>query len=295
MTALLPGLHADIPAAMYHADPCETPSLSASIAKTIARKSLLHAHYEHPALGAGSTVATKEMSAGTMMHALVLPGQDAEIDELDFDAYRSKDAKEAKAKSLAAGRVPILKHKLAPLTHAALRIRAGFAAHGIELTKRSELCAVWESPWTVDGETQGDVLCRGLIDNWDADNATIYDLKTCESAHPKALQKAIEIYGYHIQEAAYREAIETLFPELVGRVRFVFLFAELEPPFAVTPAETTESMRTVGRVLWEKAKESWTIALRDDVWPGYTDGVVQIEASPWALDALIQEEQESDG
>ena len=79
----------------------------------------------------------------------------------------------------------------------------------------------------------------------------------------------------------------------IGKLNFLFVFMETEAPYAVTPIQTTESMRTVGRVRWEMAKEKFAVALRDNHWPGYAEKVLQIEASPWALDNMIREEVEN--
>ena len=81
------------------------------------------------------------------------------------------------------------------------------------------------------------------------------------------------------------------------RTDFLFVFMELDPPYAITPVRTTESMRTVGSVLWEKGKEKWAVALRDNHWPGYVEvgEVASVEASKWALERMIEQEMENDG
>ena len=37
------GIHYNVPEAAYHADPCEAPSLSSGIARTLLTRSTLHA------------------------------------------------------------------------------------------------------------------------------------------------------------------------------------------------------------------------------------------------------------
>ena len=59
VSALGVGLHDDVPAAVYHADPCEEPSLSSSLACTL--------HYHSPPMPGCSTAAESE-SRGPRKH-----------------------------------------------------------------------------------------------------------------------------------------------------------------------------------------------------------------------------------
>ena len=129
----------DMPADEYHADPCETPSLSASMAKVIDNESMAHAHAYHPRLGNTSKAKeqTKAMRSGSILHwlatgrdkpAIVIAGEYTSVNErplpktgpvdwipddinetpiVEYDAYRKKSARLFKDQALARGLVPM--------------------------------------------------------------------------------------------------------------------------------------------------------------------------------------------
>src|SRR6185503_15222345 len=91
----------------YHNDPCETPSLSASIAKLLIDKSPMHAHAAHPRFGGEKYESSAAQDAGTLIHRLLL-GAGKDIETIDADDYRTNAAKAARDAAKAAGRIPVL-------------------------------------------------------------------------------------------------------------------------------------------------------------------------------------------
>jgi hypothetical protein len=71
----------------------------------------------------------------------------------------------------------------------------------------------------------------------------IVDYKTTEGAvDAHACERRIADMGLQIQAAAYIDAVETLSPELQGRVRFIFQWQEQKPPYALSsPIEMSEA------------------------------------------------------
>lgn len=274
---LPPGFHR-IDAATYHADPCERPSLSSTIARVLVGQSPLHAYSMHPRLGGKARAATRSMNFGTLVHALVL-GQGVLVEVIHADDWRTKAAREARDEAREAGRIPILADEFEPAQKCADATLAAMAKHGIALTGESELAAIWEE----HHDEGASVLCRGMMDHWVEKTATIYDLKTTESANPKDLASKFIRFGYDIQRAAYVSAVETLHPALRGRVRFVFVFVETEPPFDVVPVIAGGSMRDLGESRWRRAVHMWDRSLRSNRWPGYAERSSQIEAPAWAM------------
>lgn len=286
-----PGFHR-IDAATYHADPCERPSLSSTIARVLVGQSPLHAYSMHPRLGGRALRQTRSMSFGTLVHALVL-GQGGLVEVIPADDWRTKAAREARDEAREAGRIPILADEFEPAQKCADATIAAMAKHGIALTGESELAVIWEETIGEVHETFANalpmvhrgtpVLCRGMLDHWVESTATIYDVKTTESANPKELASKFIRFGYDIQRAAYVSAVETLRPDLRGRVRFVFVFVETEPPFDVVPVIAGGSMRDLGESRWSRAVHVWDRALRSNRWPGYAERATQIEAPAWAM------------
>jgi len=97
----------------------------------------------------------------------------------------------------------------------------------------------------------------------------ITDLKTSRDTSPVAFARTIIAYGYDIQAAAYVSAVEHVRPEQVGRVRYQWIVAEIEEPYAVARIVPSESMMAHGRARWARALAIWERCLRTGTWPGY--------------------------
>ena len=135
-----------------------------------------------------------------------------------------------------------------------------------------------------DSGTGAPVVCRGMLDHFEVGAiATVYDLKTTESAAPPACERSAYLYGYDIQAAAYTSAVTKLHPEMAGLVEFVFLFAETTPPYAVYPCRPDGTFRELGERRWQRAVDLWAGCLRTGQWPGYTQHVGLLSAPTWAL------------
>lgn len=287
-TNLGPGLYADVPHAAYHADPCEAPSLSASIAGILLGQSPLHAWHAHPRLGGHVADDWSEPKVrGSIVHSLLLGGG-ADVVAVPFEDWRKKEAQAARKEAVAAGKIPVLVHKLREYKAAAdaLREKSRLGVLLGEGMVERELVAVWRSGCE-DGP-----LCRGRLDAWEPDALTIHDPKTCENAKAAASGTCAVRYGRDMQAAAYIEAMETLYPMLAGRVRFKWHFLEVVPPYGVIEAEPTGEMLELGRRKWHRAVATWAKCLRDDVWPGYSEEVWRIEPPPWAVEADLVEQLE---
>ncbi len=267
----------------YHADPCPAPSLSSSVANVLLTKSPLHAWLRHPRLGGQAGEATDATDRGTLIHSLVLgtpfPGR-----VIDCEDFRSKPAREARDNALSLGLIPVKVGDMDPLERVAGAIKDEIEYAGIRLLGHSEAVATWEEDSPV-----GPVSCRGMLDHvWMNDiGAGVFDLKTCRSAHPRACEKHVVEYGYDLQAAAYVSAIETIRPDLAGRVSFTWLFIEELPGFrvALTVATLAGSMWERGRRRWARAVELWANCLAADKWPTYSAEPVRLECPAWAMDA----------
>jgi hypothetical protein len=265
----------------YFADPCPVPSLSQSIAHTLITRSPAHAYSEHPRLGKPAEdedeKATAAINEGSVIHSLLL-GKGAPLDVIKADNYTTKVAKELRDAALAAKRIPILEWRYDEIIVAAAALRTNIAAFGIEFSGESEVAIEWREPGL-----DGDVVCRGRPDHIIFDRGTVYDLKKISSADPRTCSRHAVEYGYDIQHAAYASALAKLLPHLTGRIDFVFLFLEIEPPYEVVPCRPDGLLRELGERRWQRAVTLWERCLRDDYWPGYTQTITTLDAPPWAL------------
>lgn len=260
----------------------DRPYLTQSVAARLVNQSPLHAWTYHPKLGGLRSTSTDAMREGDLIHALLL-GKGKKFEVLDYDEFRTKEAKEARDNAIFHGLLPVKRKDFEPIAEAADALRGKLAEVGITLDGISELAVEWEE----QGES-GPILCRAMMDNVVIANGEIIDLKKCVSAHPRLCGKHMVEYGYDIQSAAYPRAIGALYPDLVGRINMRFAFMELEPPYAVCALPLSGSMKALGEAKWERALKIWERCLATGVWPGYpTEG--QIEPLPYQMEGLIGE------
>lgn len=311
----------DLDARAYHIDPCDEPSLSSGCAWDLVSRSPLHAFHFHPRLGGNPKPRTKSTDHGTLAHGLML-GKGMEQIEIGIateDVYsgRGKEkelrvragepfpnwklgaAQDAKKAIEATGRIPMLQHELDRLQPISEVMRARlltFDERAFEGEK--EVTILWVARAT-DGTP---VQCRARLDILDLEWLIIRDLKSCRSAHPRALQRHVEAFGYHLQAAAYTQALESVVPNAQGRVQYKWLFCETSAPYPVTPVRFGGTMRRRGELLWQQAVDLWAYCMRTGEWgQGYVRSEITLEASPFGLepfevgDGFNEDEEERDG
>jgi hypothetical protein len=298
---LQPGIHFDIPENAYHADPCERPSLSVTVAKVLLERSPLHAARIHPRLTAGLNSLPDDsddndepddsnavgMQRGALIHHLLLGGGADYVKVLKTDTktgevseatdYKTPSSREFRDRLKARGQKPVLAKKLKSAQQIADRIRGK-----LDIPTKTEVTVVWES----DG-----VLCRVRLDGFGTEFSSWrgWDLKTTDNAAAAASEHNILKYGYHIQRAAYMEGVETIYPSLAGRGKWEFAFAEASGACDVIVCDLPGELIELGRLQWARAKRLWAQCLAANEWPGYPKGKRVIEASGRTLALLAAE------
>jgi len=277
---LSPGVYTDVPASLYHYDPCGgAPVLSASIAKILVTECPLSAWAAHPLLGGGLHAVSEAMERGTILDTL-LAGGEAAFADLPYAEFRTNEAKAARDGAIAEGQIPMRKGQLDEWREKANTIRGRFAARGVVLSEyETQVTLVWYETAT-DGTP---VLCKGRLDY--LRGADIADLKTSEDLSDRALANTILKFGYHIQRAAYLSALGKLMPDMAGRHGFHFLFAEPTPAHATRCVSLDGMLCQLGRVEWQRAIDLWAQCLRTGQWPDYND--TEIVAPPWVGDRIL--------
>ncbi len=275
----------DISETAYHADPCDTPSLSSSVAKTIITRSAYHAWREHPKLGAVKRDASKAMDVGSLIHSLVLDGGIG-LQVIEADDYRTKAAKEAREAAHKAGLVPVLSEALEAARAVAERVTARLAHRDIILDGKSGAVIVWEEP-----SRHGPVKCRAMLDHlWPH---SFLELKTISTADQPTCERQAFNLGYDIQFAAYTSAVEALRPGLVGRVDPLVAFAEVDEPNCVSVFRINESLAELGRRRWRRAVETWAECLHTNTWHEYQPRthIGYLSAPGWAASRELEYEE----
>jgi hypothetical protein len=278
-----PGVY-DMPDDVYHADPVPGGSLSASGAKKLLPPSCpARFRYDRD----NPPQPSSAMELGSAAHKLVL-GIGAQLVLVDADNYRTKAAQETAKTARAAGMVPLLPQEMAAAAAMADAIRAHPLAGALFApgSGRPEQSLFW-----VDHLTG--IWRRARLDwlpfpRYDGSGRlarpVIADLKSCASAEPGAIARAVSKFGYAIQAPWYCDALAALGPH--PDPAFVFVFVESDPPHLITVAHLEDDSMAAGRKLGRLACERFRDCAKDDLWPAYSEkptDIEEIRLPYWAL------------
>jgi hypothetical protein len=148
------------------------------------------------------------------------------------------------------------------------------AAYLLGLPGKAETTHMW-----TDEATGLQCKCRPdwLLD----DGSMIVDLKTTEDASPRGFQKSIAQWRYHVQASWYLDGLQ----HAIGKRpdQFVFIAVEKKPPFVCAVYVADAQMIEIGRDTARRDLDKLNVCKAADYWPGYSDGIEQINLPPWML------------
>lgn len=267
-----PGLY-NLTAAEYHADPVPGGSLSSSGARTILDcPALFRYEQDHPA------PPKKTFDLGHAAHRLVL-GDGPELVRIDADEWRTAAVKAEVAEARARGAVPLKPAEWEQVhAMAAALLHHPVAARLFEPgTGTAESAGFWRDDRT-------SVMRRVLWDwrpNPRPGRMVIPDYKTCRSARPSDLERAMDEYGYHQQADWYRAGAQAL--GLAGPdAEFLFVCQEKTPPYLVTVFQPDAIAMHIGAARNLRALETYAECTASGRWPGYTNEIAYLPLPPWA-------------
>ena len=273
------GIYSDIPAADYHADPCDTPSLSSSIAKLLLERPPYWAWAAHPKLNPEWKPAEPKAAfdIGSAAHALLLEnGKDIMV--IAADNWLTKDAKAKRDDARGLGFTPVLTKEYEK-TQEMSRIATEFlASYGIDVSKTDNEC-------TMISEVDG-VLCRTRADIFML--GRIIDYKTT-GVSLDVFNKQASKFGYDLQAAMYMRVAA----ELGEKCEWLFLVQETVAPYPVQMFRPTKEFLEVGKRKFAQALSIWSECLLMGEWPGYPKDIQLLDAMPWDLNDLNQEHEDN--
>jgi hypothetical protein len=130
-----------------------------------------------------------------------------------------------------------------------------------------EVTALWDT---------GTFQCRARLDYLKTD--AIVDLKTAADASPEGFMRASWRYGYHVQAAWYVDAVRACTER---DLPFVIVAVEKEPPYLVQVYEVPAHVLELGRAEYRGWLERLEFCRRENVWPGYASGPLQLGVPAW--------------
>lgn len=272
-----PGIYS-MPLVDYIADPCVEPSLSATIANLIITESPIHAFVKHPRLNKGAIeTGSSKMDIGTIVHGIVLEGDESRLVVVEADDWRTKVAKETRDAARLAGLVPVLAGDMG-MIHEIVAAAKSAIAHS-ELAEaftptagKAEQTLVWQ---------EGEIWLRSRPDFLTNDGRLILDLKTTTgSAEPNSWARTMLGNGADIQLALGLRGLRHLCK--VKDPQFVFIVVEQAAPYAVSFVGLSPQFVEMATHKLERAITMWRDCTMTNTWPSYPERVCWIEPPAYA-------------
>jgi hypothetical protein len=254
-----PGIHDHVTNADYHSD----PALGSTSLKTLATKTPAHYKYdlEHPK-------SSDAFDLGTVVHSLILEGDESGVEVWDFPAWTTKVAKESRDESRVAGKIPLLTKDWEQVKAMRDAVMAHPIARSMFTGHKAEQSVFWEE----DGLT---LKCRP--DAWKP--GSLIDLKTARDANPNTFGKTAHEYGYHQSAAHYIDGVKAATGE---ELPFHFVLVEKTEPYLVSVVELDVEAVNLGRMLNDRAKRLYRECAESGNWPGYPSGEL-VSLPMWAI------------
>ena len=278
---MTPGIHT-IPAALYHADPTDAPSLSNSIIKTLLTKSPHHAWLKHPRLNPQyQATEDSKFDLGSAAHSMLLEGID-KVQVIDADDWRTKEAKASRDRARSSGLIPMLHHQYSEALMM-VKVAQDYVARSmlgnIFMDGKPEQTLVWQEFNADNGRYDAGIWCRGRIDWLTTDHSIILDYKTTAIANPgQWMRRSMTSLGYDTQSAFYKRGMKA-----IGRVvpDFVFLVQEDTAPYSCYLVRAAPTMQESGDRKVQEAIDKWSECLATNTWPGYPETIHEADAPAW--------------
>lgn len=118
------------------------------------------------------------------------------------------------------------------------------------------------------------LLCKARPDIWHSN--MVVDIKTTKDASPKAFQRDVYNYDYHIQAGMIHEGLFEL--QGINMMNFIYITVEKEAPFAVGVYTLDEQSVLKGIEEFRKTAVEMQECFMTDSWPSYANSVISLPA-----------------
>lgn len=277
------GIH-DFAPNVYHADPCDSPSLSSSIAKIILEQSPRHGWFCHSRLNPAYQSENKQAyDVGSAAHTLLL-GDGRGLAVIDAENYKTKAAQDARDKAYANGLIPLLTRQHIDVLAMATSARQQLDQHEASdaFTKGlPERTLVWK---------EGDVWCRAMLDWLPDDPKRAYDdfKSTSGSASPDHWQRNLFSMNYDIQAAFYRRGIRAVLG--IHNPVFRFVIQETSAPYCLSVVALDPQAIDFANKKVVEAIHLWSACIERNEWPGYSNRIAYVSPPPYNEAAWLERE-----
>lgn len=147
---------------------------------------------------------------------------------------------------------------------------------------QAELALAWRDP-------DVGVLCKGRLDWYDRERATVVDLKSTADAGRRAFELAVWKWGYHRQGPFYLGGARA---NDLPAEHFSILAVEKEPPYAVAVYRLEDDVVRQARPHLLALMDEFNRCMESGVWPGYPEEVQDLSIPSWAWSLMDDEAAE---
>lgn len=257
-----PGIY-DMDAETYHADPCDTPSLSAGMinelliapARCFANSRRLNPDWEEPE-------GQDKFTIGSVSHIMFLePGLfDQKVAVIQFDDWRSGAAKSLRDVAKSSGKTPILAKHMEKIKAARKAFLANEFTAAAFAGGKFEQSMFWRHP-------RYGFWCRARPDFLHDGIGHMNDYKATGDANPERFGKHAYDLGYHRRAAWYLEGAAVLFGKRPDH--YWFCNQETKAPYLTSVVELDLMALDAGRMENERAALLFDRCLQTGDWYGY--------------------------
>lgn len=265
------GFHRNVPEAVYHRP---VLGLASKSGLDDVRHSPLH-YLER--VTKGSRAPTPALVFGAAFHcALLEPAEYRTLYavEPDFGDCRktaNKTAREAWRKAHA-GRRLLDRDDADSIANMCAKVRRHPVAKQLLSGGAAEVTMRWQDPET-------GLECKGRLDFLLDDRPIALDVKTTDDVRARAFARTVANYGYHRQEAMYRDACAILGRPLT---HFAFIAVEKEAPHDVTVNVLDADAVVRGRSSIREDMNLLASCIEKDHWPGTSEHVQTLSLPSWS-------------
>lgn len=198
----------------------------------------------------------------------------SEIAVFDGPRRAGKEWERFKAQADALGQTILKEAEFEECIAYANAVRSNQTAMGLLQTGIAEVSITWRD------EVTG-IVCKGRLD-WVTRGKWITDLKTTKCAAPEEFARQSWRYLYHVQGAMYVDGWKAVTGE---ELPFLHIAVEKESPYVVQVYRLPEYVIQAGRETYREWLALVKRCRESGEWPGYADGVVELQPPRWALDS----------
>ena len=281
-----PGIY-QLSEAVYHADPCPVPSLSASIASVLISESCADAKLAHPRLNPACEADESPLfDLGSAAHEMLLEQSGSRIAVCNYDNWMTKAARAERDAARAEGRYPILSKQLEAVID--------MAAHARDFIATTELAGIFErgqAEQAIVWQEEG-IWCRAKSDWLSIESGKTINLDYKTTGLPQARWiKTIGSDDRDIQACFYPRGLSKLgYP----KPTFIWLVQRTVKPYSCFLVGMSEPRKEIGNWKVERAVDLWRDCMASDEWPEYDPKIIYSQPEVWEskefTEALAEEE-----